>query len=1378
MTDSSHLPESIDAAKFSVVRKGYDKREVREFLQEVEQAFRDMETWTKSAKVRLAEAEERLAGSQTDSDGSVDNAMFAVFDAKDRILDKARRRAEQIEEEALAEAAEIKARAERLSGDGSADDVLAAAREEAQDIIDRAKREAAKLGAIAGSDIDALQHEMEKKDQQLSTMRNQLLESKTGAQVASSGDSEMVVQAQAMADQLIREAQDKADRIVSRAESRAADSGDADAAAASILESAKQQAADVEARAAQIKATAEEVLADAQTKFAAARDAEAAAQLSGGAGTSGISDDALLTGMQGELAEVHEKVEARRSELMELHDLVEERRNELREVHDAVEARKAELDSTPAPVAGGEAGFDLSAVQTEADGIIAKAQEEASQVRADAMRMLAEAEQERAAVGAGSTNDDSERVAALEEEIAALQASQAKAQQQSTAWAEVVDELKEKVTDLNSQLESKDSEIAAAGKADDGEAKQLRAEIKTLVMELAAKDAEMESATVSLRDEGDALAARVAELTDKLESGQDSEHAAANAAEIDALESQLDELRAQLQAKDVELEAASNTLREEADSLATRVADLTAELEAKDQEIAAAVSTGEAAAGLEKKVAELTARIEVKDEELAAASGTAAKVPELEGQLAELSSQLTAKDEALASATATGERAQELETQVADLSSQLQSKSAESDQTIASLREESEALAARVGELNSNLETKTSDIEAMKAEIEDKNAQLATAAEAADKIASLEERATDLSAQLEAKSSELESTSAAMREESSALAARVAELADAIEANRTAHDTALARAARVDPLSQELTKAQVTLREQRAQIEKVAEIGSVAQELRSRIEGLEADLAESRAEATELPKLRVQVDGLKARAAKAEEAAEFANSQLTDLLAQADNFEQDAIRRAAAAEAHRIREMTEDSLGIAREATAGTGIDGDDYVPAATFEPVEVTSDPDDWSDVFGAADAITARLAGKDPSESIDAELAATRETEFDAEDVALVEPGEFAAPTAPEADGTTETVDEAIADPEPDESAPEDSQDEAEVVESESAETEQAEPELTAQAEDSGSDADTVEMELSDADLETSSSDVADVEAIATEDVATEVAEHVADDDPEPEEFANIMEAVEDVQAFDEFEPDDTVAEDGTGELVVDEAAAVEEEPIAEDELVAAVEPIVGEEPVAVEAAVVEELVEAVDVQESTVSEDDLPHDDESSGVEDVVDDATPEQLHPDAPAADVISGEQNIEAAITDEVAAESTQSANDQEEEAEVVPIGMAERLRLARAELEAELDPETLPAQDIPAASVEPQAEADPVEAPPQPDLPEEPALSAVADEGADTAQGRSPARETRYARQSAKLPRITESDTEDADDLSSMSRFRARMLRGKNKDSD
>ena len=56
-TQNPDLPASIEEREFSTSRKGYDKREVRDYLQELEIAFRDLETWSRQAKVQLAEAE-------------------------------------------------------------------------------------------------------------------------------------------------------------------------------------------------------------------------------------------------------------------------------------------------------------------------------------------------------------------------------------------------------------------------------------------------------------------------------------------------------------------------------------------------------------------------------------------------------------------------------------------------------------------------------------------------------------------------------------------------------------------------------------------------------------------------------------------------------------------------------------------------------------------------------------------------------------------------------------------------------------------------------------------------------------------------------------------------------------------------------------------------------------------------------------------------------------------------------------------------------------------------------------------------------------------------------------------------------------------------
>jgi DivIVA domain-containing protein len=52
-TTNPDLPVSIDEREFAISRKGYDKREVRLFLGELETNFRELEEWAHEAKRRL-----------------------------------------------------------------------------------------------------------------------------------------------------------------------------------------------------------------------------------------------------------------------------------------------------------------------------------------------------------------------------------------------------------------------------------------------------------------------------------------------------------------------------------------------------------------------------------------------------------------------------------------------------------------------------------------------------------------------------------------------------------------------------------------------------------------------------------------------------------------------------------------------------------------------------------------------------------------------------------------------------------------------------------------------------------------------------------------------------------------------------------------------------------------------------------------------------------------------------------------------------------------------------------------------------------------------------------------------------------------------------
>ena len=106
-TQNPDLPLSIEEREFSTTRKGYDKREVRAFLGELENNFRELEQWAQDAKLRLQQAEYEAQKVKDEQGQSVDAAIAAVLEAKDRILERARKQATQIETDAQTRADEI-----------------------------------------------------------------------------------------------------------------------------------------------------------------------------------------------------------------------------------------------------------------------------------------------------------------------------------------------------------------------------------------------------------------------------------------------------------------------------------------------------------------------------------------------------------------------------------------------------------------------------------------------------------------------------------------------------------------------------------------------------------------------------------------------------------------------------------------------------------------------------------------------------------------------------------------------------------------------------------------------------------------------------------------------------------------------------------------------------------------------------------------------------------------------------------------------------------------------------------------------------------------------------------------------------------------------
>ena len=165
--DGPKVGTAVDNREFSIVRKGYDRGEVKTYLAEIETNLRVFEGWAQRTNARLAISEEK---NRTIAD--VDDAMVAIYEAKERMA-QAEVDAEKIKAEAEIVAAEIVAeaheeaheRARRIAETAAAtaqsreESVLAAAkteadrlmrktRDEADHLIDDARAQAARLRIV------------------------------------------------------------------------------------------------------------------------------------------------------------------------------------------------------------------------------------------------------------------------------------------------------------------------------------------------------------------------------------------------------------------------------------------------------------------------------------------------------------------------------------------------------------------------------------------------------------------------------------------------------------------------------------------------------------------------------------------------------------------------------------------------------------------------------------------------------------------------------------------------------------------------------------------------------------------------------------------------------------------------------------------------------------------------------------------------------------------------------------------------------------------------------------------------------------------------------------------------------------------------------
>ena len=89
---------------FSIVRKGYEPAAVDARLAEYEEALAELEEYAARLQHELKQAKLEISRLQEAEQESIDQAMAAVFEAKERIMGEAMARARRIEDEARAAA--------------------------------------------------------------------------------------------------------------------------------------------------------------------------------------------------------------------------------------------------------------------------------------------------------------------------------------------------------------------------------------------------------------------------------------------------------------------------------------------------------------------------------------------------------------------------------------------------------------------------------------------------------------------------------------------------------------------------------------------------------------------------------------------------------------------------------------------------------------------------------------------------------------------------------------------------------------------------------------------------------------------------------------------------------------------------------------------------------------------------------------------------------------------------------------------------------------------------------------------------------------------------------------------------------------------------
>jgi DivIVA domain-containing protein len=190
------LGRALDDREFSIVRQGYDPDEVRAFLADIEVSLSQLEAWAESANARLEITEEK---SPVTAD--IDEAMVAIFEAKERVLKRAQLEADRIEAEATERA--------RVDAEVVAAGIVAEARDEAQRMAEATERARVDAEVVATGIVAEARDEAQR------------IAEATLATLAPITEESILEATRTEADRLIQNARAEADRLVEDARAEA-----------------------------------------------------------------------------------------------------------------------------------------------------------------------------------------------------------------------------------------------------------------------------------------------------------------------------------------------------------------------------------------------------------------------------------------------------------------------------------------------------------------------------------------------------------------------------------------------------------------------------------------------------------------------------------------------------------------------------------------------------------------------------------------------------------------------------------------------------------------------------------------------------------------------------------------------------------------------------------------------------------------------------------------------------------------------------------------------------------------------------------------------------------------------------------------------------